>query len=156
MNALLFIYIVILISSTIIPTFVHVKERSLTEEFNNIVWIPLSDYISTIINGEIPSKGIITERRTRPTRREKRITMDGSTIEIIFPVAVRAKSRYLSASLFITSSAAPARSPTVIRRAFSPSKRPDSESASSKRTPFSRRLHAFSAFFRISGWERRS
>ncbi|WP_195618267.1 VanZ family protein [Clostridium paraputrificum] len=55
MNALLFIYIVILISSTIIPTFVHVKERSLTEEFNNIVWIPLSDYISTIINGEIPS-----------------------------------------------------------------------------------------------------
>ena len=57
------------------------------------------------------------------------ITMEGSAIERMFPVIVSAISRYRMASLLMTSSAVPVRNPTVIRRAFSPSKRPDSESA---------------------------
>ena len=82
------------------------------------------------------------------------ITMEGSAIERMFPVIVSAISRYRMASLLMTSSAVPVRNPTVIRHAFSPSKRPDSESASSKMTPSSRSFYAFSAFSLIVGCER--
>ena len=72
----------------------------------SIFTLPYSCY--AIISDNSPSSGIITERRTSPTKIERTITIVGSKIDTMWETESVDFSLYCSASFSITSSDAPA------------------------------------------------